>query len=371
MNRWSLLICLCLAQPAMAQSEAGAAARAAADQLEAASNQLTAAQSARNRVAALTKTVKAYEDGLIAMREGLRRAAIAEQQISAQLNEKSAEISQLLGVLQSMGRTPAPLLLMHPNGPIDAARGGMIAADVTSAFQAEVTGLRRQLEDVAVLRSLQQSAAERLQIGLRGAQDARTALSAAISERTDLPRRFADDPVQITLLLASTETLDAFASGLTEAFLDGSDAPGGAVAAGNLPLPVQGQLLRRFNAADAAGVTRPGVIIAARPRALVTTPTSVTILFRGPLLDYGNVVIVEPAADVLFVLAGLAEVYGDAGQVVPAGSPLGLLGGDTPGGDEILTESDAVGVDAATQTLYLEVREGQSPVDPATWFALE
>jgi septal ring factor EnvC (AmiA/AmiB activator) len=130
-------------------------------------------------------------------------------------------------------------------------------------------------------------------------------------------------------------------------------------------------LLRAFNAPDAAGIARPGVIIAARPRAIVATPTPATILFRGPLLDYGNVVIIEPATDVLIVLAGLAEVYGEAGQVIPAGTPLGLLGGDVPFVNAILTQSDGTGGGQASQTLYLEVREGQSPVDPATWFALE
>ena len=55
---------------ALAQS-----ARAASDQLENASLALQQAVSARDRVRALTETVKAYEAGLAAMRDGLRRAA--------------------------------------------------------------------------------------------------------------------------------------------------------------------------------------------------------------------------------------------------------------------------------------------------------
>ena len=42
-----------------------------------------------------------------------------------------------------------------------------------------------------------------------------------------------------------------------------------------------------------------------------------TIRYRGPLLDLGNVVILEPQPDTLFILSGLAEVYGTAGQVIP------------------------------------------------------
>lgn len=364
-------ILLLLAQGAAAQEPPGAAAAAAAARLETAATQLAQASGARDRVQALTDTVQAYEDGLIAMREGLRRAAIAEAQMQAQLDSRSAEVGQLLGVLQSMGRAPAPLLLLHPNGPVGTAQGGMILADVTPALQAKVDTLRGDLADIRNLQILQESAADTLAEGLQGAQEARTALSAAISERTDLPERFTENPVQTALLIASTETLDGFASGLAEAFLNNEGAPDTPLEKGNLPLPVQGTVLRDYNAPDAAGIARPGIIVAARPRALVTTPVAATLLFHGELLDYGTVVILEPAADVLFVMAGLTEVYGAPGQVLPAGSPIGVLGGDQPDADSILIESERGSTGAATETLYLEVRDGQSPVNPGDWFAVE
>ena len=120
-----------------------------------------------------------------------------------------------------------------------------------------------------------------------------------------------------------------------------------------------------------AGVTRDGVIIAARPRAMVVSPTAATIRYRGPLLDLGNVVILEPQADLLFVLSGLAEVFGEAGQVIPAGAPVGLMGGADPEVEAILSlTGDGAGTDRS-ETLYIEVREGGDPVDPETWFQTE
>jgi len=366
-------ICALLAGPALAQDDPAAAAIAASDRLEAASVMLAAATGSRDQVAALTEAVQAYEDGLVALRDGLRRAAIRQQVIEGQLAAKSDDVARLLGVLETMGRSPAPLLLLHPSGPIGTARSGMILADVTPALQTKVTELRGQLEEVAMLRQLQNSAADTLREGLRGVQTARTALSAAISDRTDLPRRFTEDPVQTALLIASTETLDAFASGLASTITgqETGDAPDATRRKGTLALPVQGQVLRAFNAADAAGVVRPGLVIAAQPRALVLAPVAATVRFRGPLLDYGNVIILEPAADVLFVIAGLAETFGEPGQVVPEGSPIGLMGGETPPVDAILTTNRVTGAEPRSETLYLEVREGQSPVDPATWFATE
>lgn len=357
---------------ACAQSETAAAAQAAAARLAAASVLLEQAGGANDQIAALTEVVRAYEDGLGAMRDGLRRVAIRQTAIKAELGARSAEVSQLLGVLMTMGRAPAPLLLLHPLGPLGTARSGMIVSDVTPALQTRVDDLRADLAEVAELQAVQDSAAATLQDGLAGAQTARAALAQAVSDRTDLPRRFTEDAVATALLIASTETLDAFANGLAATVdADTGPQPDATALQGTLPLPVQGQILRRAGEADAAGLIRPGWIIAARPGALVTAPAAATIRYRGPLLDYGMVIILEPATDVLLVIAGLSEAFGEAGQVVPAGAPIGMMGGELPAVDAILTES-AEGVrPPRSETLYLEVRDGQGPVDPATWFAVE
>ena len=73
---------------------------------------------------------------------------------------------------------------------------------------------------------------------------------------------------------------------------------------GHLPLPVKGQVIRGFGEKDAAGIARPGLVIATEPRALVTAPVAATIRYRGPLLDYGNVMILEPDAALCWCLPG-------------------------------------------------------------------
>jgi septal ring factor EnvC (AmiA/AmiB activator) len=134
---------------------------------------------------------------------------------------------------------------------------------------------------------------------------------------------------------------------------------------------VEGQILRHAGEADAAGVSRPGLVIATEPRAMVTVPVTATLRFRGPLLDYGTVAILEPSPGILIVLAGLAQVWGDAGEILPEGSPLGLMGGETPDPDAILTEGDAGRDGERTESLYLEVRGAEGPLDPGTWFRLD
>nr|WP_306341256.1 peptidase M23 [Shimia marina] len=367
----ALLMACAFSAPAMAQTDPAEAARLAADQLEAASVALAQASSSRDQVKSLTGVVHAYEEGLTALRAGLRRASIREAQLSKQLKAQEAEIARLLGVLQNMSTGPAEVIMVHPGGPMGTARSGMIVADVTPALERQAAQLRRDLEEVTILRSLQEGAAETLQQGLAGAQDARTALSKAIADRVDPPLRFSEDPVQTALLIASTETLEGFASALVDLQVEGLEdiaLPDVTTRKGTLPLPVAATVLRAAGEADAAGIRRPGIVLATRPNALVVTPTPATIRYRGPLLDFGNVMILEPQPGVLFILAGLAQVYGDVGEVLAEGAPVGLMGGNALESGAILSQSGEASGNGRTETLYIEIREGKSPVDPATWF---
>ena len=79
-----LLLCL-LPLGAMAQTDPGAQARDAMALLEEATAQLQSADSAQDRVRALTGAISALEEGLTALRSGLRQAAIREAQLSARL----------------------------------------------------------------------------------------------------------------------------------------------------------------------------------------------------------------------------------------------------------------------------------------------
>ena len=370
MRALTFIVLLLLSPTARADTDPRQAAAAAVAVLEDAAVALVYAETARDRVKALSAAVKGYEAGLAAMRVGLRQVALREARMTQEINRREDGISRLLGVLQTIVRSPAPTVLLHPSGPVKTARSAMLLADVTPGLQAQAQALRRDLDEVTALRQLQQQASNHMQKGLVGAQLARTKLSQAMSGRRDLPQRFVEDPLQTAVLIAATETLAAFANsvGLIATEEMTTALPDIAGQKGRLAMPVRGQLLRLKDEADAAGVVRPGIVLATRPRALVTAPTAATIRYRGPLLDYGQVLILEPQKDTLFVLAGLAQVYGKIGQVVPAGSPLGLMGGQTPQIDAILSQSrDGAGIDR-TQTLYIEVRQGNTPVDPLDWF---
>jgi len=358
----SLVLAACLALPAAADETAVWTAERAAADLRAAIATLETANGARNRISALTATIRAYELGLTALREGLRSAARREAELRGDFERKRERTGQILAALASVEETPGPLVLLHPDGALAAARSGLILSSVAPALEAEAAQLRAALEEIARVRKLQEQALAALQDGLAAAQKARTALSQAVQDRSELPQRFLADPEELTALSANAQTLEEFARGVAKLQSDvGPPRDDFAGAAGTLPLPAIGRLLRRAGEPDAAGIARPGILVATRPSALVITPWAATIRYRGPLLDYGNVMILEPAAHYLLVLAGMATVFGETGDVLEAGAPVGLMGGQEP------TAIEGAGADR-TETLYIELRQDAEPIDPAPWF---
>lgn len=363
-----------LALPLFAQDNAGALAHEAVAALEAASVQLDEAQSARDRVKALTQTVKAYEDGLEAIRAGMRSAALQEERMRRQLAARNEEIEQLLSVLQTITPDEAPTHFLHPAGPTGTVRAGLLLAELTPALNQRAMRLRNDLADIEALRLLQDQAAKQLQKGLADVQSARSALNQALAERTDVPKRFVEDPVRIAILIASSETLDAFSTGLANISPDevAWEAPIIEDQIGALPMPARGLILRKAGEPDAAGIKRPGILLATRPGTLVTTPTAATIRYVGPLLDYGNVVILEPRPGTLFVLAGMGVTYGRTGEIITDGTPVGLMGG-LPQEDALSdasTGSDRTGAERP-ETLYIEVRQDNVPQNPLVWFSTD
>ncbi|MFC3630187.1 murein hydrolase activator EnvC family protein [Paracoccus angustae] len=373
------LAALVAAAPVQAQeSSVGAAvaeAQDAAAQLRAAVSKLADALTADDQVVALTAVIRGYEQGLAALREGLRQASAREAELRARFESQRVQLASVLGAMTALQRSPETTMLLHPAGALANARSGMVLADVTPGLRAEAERLQDDLREIATVRELQAGAAQMLGAGLASVQEARRLLASAVTDRSSLPIRFAEAPAELQKLRDAAQSLDEFAAGVAKVQMDvGPPMEDFEGAKGSLPLPAVGTILRLYGQPDAAGVKRPGWVIATPPAALVTTPWPATIRYRGPLLDYGNVMIVEPARGYLLVFAGMSQVFGEVGDVLQAGDPLGLMGGTEASAQEFgaqFVADAAIGGNAGqTESLYLELRKGQETLDPAEWFML-
>ena len=358
------------ATPLFAQNDLEFQARKAQQSLDSAWNKLERSKSAKDRISALTDAILSFEESLSLARDSLRQISVLEARAQQKLSVEEEAYGELIGVLLSIDKSPIQAELLHPDGPMSTARGGMLIADLLPALEEKVQSLRSDLEAARYLSELQYQVTLDLQVGLVALQETRAALGRAIADRDDLPKRFVEDPAQTAILLAAADTLDIFADGLS--LIAKNEAEGSlpdiTTRKGTLPMPVQGKVIRYFNEADAAGIKRPGIVVATSDNALVRTPTAATIRYRGPLLDYGLVSILEPQKDILYILAGLSTVYGDIGEVLPAGSPVGLMGMSEIFDEKNLIETLNESAGLRGETIYIEVRVNKAPENPLTWF---
>lgn len=358
------------ATPLFAQNDLEFQARKAQQSLDSAWNKLERSKSAKDRLSALTDAIISFEESLSLARDSLRQISVLEARAQQKLSVEEEAYGELIGVLLSIDKSPIQAELLHPDGPMSTARGGMLIADLLPALEEKVQSLRSDLEAARYLSELQYQVTLDLQVGLVALQETRAALGRAIADRDDLPKRFVEDPAQTAILLVAADTLDIFADGLSliaKNEVEGS-LPDITTRKGTLPMPVQGKVIRYFNEADAAGIKRPGIVVATSDNALVRTPTAATIRYRGPLLDYGLVSILEPQKDILYILAGLSTVYGDIGEVLPAGSPVGLMGMSEIFDEKNLIETLNESAGLRGETIYIEVRVNKAPENPLTWF---
>ena len=326
-------------------------------------------EAGEDRVAAISNTIRSLEEGLGSLRVALLASKSVETEMVNALMVSQADLGNLLAILAALESTPAPLSIIHPEGATASARAGIILAAVTPKLRARADSLRAELSTISTLHTLHNQALGNLQTALTTLQNARNELAVAIREEMPLPANPTDSNDNLDRLVRASEDLDELAAQLGAGLPDTPNSAGNAPQRGRLALPVNGIITKPFNAPNGAGIRQPGIVITAPPLSLVSAPQPSTVRFSGDFLEYGHVVILEPALQQLQIYAGFGQVYVNTGDVLETGAVMGLLGGEIPDSAEFLAEGSGEN-DNSAESLYIEIRENGNPVDPTLWFAV-
>ena len=183
-------------------------------------SQLTKPKGARDRVKALTETVRAFESGLEAMRDGpCASAAIREEVLLSRTGDRAKmRLPNLLGVLQSMNSAPVAgfaAASVRPGGHRafrhDPGRGhARTERPAPTELRDKLAGSQRACAPCR--KAPPGSCRTKASMVRRTARVPRLVrrLPTAPTCRSALPKIRSKPP----LLIASTETLEGFASGL-------------------------------------------------------------------------------------------------------------------------------------------------------------
>ena len=362
-----LLVGLLAATPLRA-NEAAKTAEEASEMIAAARDKLASARTSRKQVRALVDAIRAYEVALVAMQGGLREIRSATLRAQERYNGRRDKVEQALVAIQSIEKASGAKRAWHPGGALSAARAGMTMADLLPILNGEAERLKAELSGLATLTALQEAAEDSMldarsdmRQGLDDIQRAMVVKAALAPPPEDRARRLEE-------LARNASELGELADGLAALAPVDLEDIGENPDEGSLKWPVRGTLLRDFSEADAAGVIRPGLILAAPPEALVMAPASAEVSYAGPFLEQKTVVILELSREYLVVLGGLGQSFVSTGDTVDVNTPIGILGDKDTSDEEFLIKFGNEDGAFASESLYIELRENGIAVDPTDWF---
>ncbi|MEL7032362.1 MAG: peptidoglycan DD-metalloendopeptidase family protein [Pseudomonadota bacterium] len=387
-----LLSCLAvaaLALPAQGQSDVS---RAELQALEAeradALQQLAALEQAGSMVA--DDLEKLERDLISAAMESQRRE---EQATSAELKlvslrsrlttartdlvEGEDTLEDLMASLALSGRHRPPALLTQPQDANQAIRAAILMGEVAPQVKQKTTSLSTE---ITKLRRLERQVLREQKV--LAAADAALALKEEeITQMTAAKRAaFEDVNADAAFLRQRAETLGEKASSIREllAALEAA-APGAPrlkprlvlaeqsrsrVASqpslprptvsqplGVLALPATGRMVRAWGDKMPGGEKSESVAFATRNGAQVSAPISGTVEFSGPFRSYGQLLILSTSDGYHVLLWGMSSNYVSVGQSVQQGEPVAKMSERASGEPE----------------LFMEVRKGGKPMNPAQW----
>ncbi len=311
----------------------------------------------RSQLVAIGREEASGERTIGGARSQLRQLDLQEAELKLRMGRNQEALTRLLGALQMFQRNPPPALLVEPRSARDAVRAAILIKAITPDLEARAHVFAAQAEALKRVRRKADEASGLLFQAQSDVADHQARIDDLVGQKRALETQLYPDAETsesgARQLAVRSPSLNAFVGALDK---HNAAAGAGAALPARLTTPVQGPVTRRFEQAGAGASARDrlhakGWTWSTDPGAAVLSPVAGQVDYAGPLKDWGLVLIID-VGDHHVVLAGLASVDIATGRDVAAGEPVGKMG---PGPDR--------------PQLYVEIRDGAKPVDPARWFS--
>ena len=309
-------------------------------------------------------TVQKYEAEISAIEDKLRILDEQMGQKEAALTAARSRQAMLVQAALRLARTPPEAALLMPGNQIARA-----LQMTTESLRQEANSISQQMTELLQLRKKVDKKHIEIQKKSTGLTKEQKELQAKVEQRQALQRALnrqqAQEAKKIEQLAKKAEDLQQLIASLAEEEAKKSEeakkqkakrmASHGlmrsfAEAKGKIRPPVAGKLVQRFGRQSEYGSVSKGIEIASRSGAQVTAPYDGEVVFSGPFLHYGRMVIIRHSDDFHTLLAGLSKIDVSVGEFLLEGEPIG-----------------AMGEGESANHLYVELRKNNQPVDPTPW----
>jgi septal ring factor EnvC (AmiA/AmiB activator) len=345
--------------------------------------------------------VKLAEADVAAVEEKIGTLIVEELDTRGRLDGADKSISNVLAALERISRDPPPALIVDPSDALGSARSAILISAILPQLQAKADQVMADLNSLNEIKL----AAEAEEANLRAnfdvleeeqlriatliaarnsSEETATAALAAEEQEAALMAEKAAQLKQLISDLGKRADAVATAAAATDAANTNGNAPKldretvmmalanpertepavpFAAARGFLNFPVSGVNVTNYGDGDGFGGISKGLSVVTRAQAPVMAPADGWVLYAGTYLNYGQIVILDVGQDHTILLAGLQAIEATVGQFVRMGDRLGIMGSRTIG------RTVATSAGASNPTLYIEMRNSNSPIDPTGWWA--
>jgi len=347
---------------------------------------------------AAAQRVKLAEIEITDVEDRLSALIVQELEVRGRLDGADSEIANVLAALERISLNPPPALIVDPSDALGSARSALLIAAIVPQLRARADAVTADLKTLTDIKAtaLAEEATLKANYSVLGEEQLRIAtLILARKEGVEvMTSQLAAEEQEAIQLATRATTLKELIDSLSQRMATVSaavEAAGANVdgpvlapdvirtalantartepampfgqARGYLTMPSNGVNVVDFGAGDGFGGISQGLSIVTRAEAQVVAPSDGWVLYKGPYLNYGQIIILNTGQNYTALLAGLETVTVDIGQFVLMGEPLGTMGSRTIG------RTVTTNAGASQPTLYIELRKDNEPIDPTGWWA--
>ena len=344
---------------------------------------------------AAAQRVKLAEIEISDIEERLAALIVQELDVRGRLDGADAEIANVLAALERISLNPPPALIVDPADALGSARSAILIAAIVPQLRARADAVTADLQSLSEIKAAALAEEATLRANYSVLEEEQLRIATLIAARSQgiasVTADLAAEEQEAMALAARATTLRELIDELSARIEAGPTPPpaeGDAPvltpeaiqtalantartepavpfqsAKGFLTLPANGVKVVDYGAGDGFGGISQGVSLVTRAEAQVVAPADGWVLYTGPYLNYGQIVIFNSGGNYTVLLAGLETVSVAIGQFVLMGEPVGTMGSRTIG----RTVTTSAG--NAQPTLYIELRQNNEPLDPTGWWA--
>ena len=285
-------------------------------------------------------------------------AEAKEKQAARELRQQ--QLATMVQTLVHLSRTPTAAVIAMPGDYATTLKTARILGSTSDAVREQAEQLRIKLEEIAQLQKQINTERESAVTERQKLEKERNGLTAKLAERNTLQGQLFTDErkanervaqlsrqsASLKELLATIETQRANRPKMAEAKPAGGKLR--PITQGKMRLPASGKIVSGYGDENSSGDSEKGLTLRTTPNASVVAPYDGQVVFTGPFLNYGKMVILRHSDGYHSLVAGLARIDCKPGEFLLEGEPIGAMG--------------------SKNNLYIELRKNNRPIDPSPWF---